>query len=401
MMGLLLGTVVVKPSFSANPLKELFSAYGSVWVTNFKSVPVPSMRRPHCQLRVPLAFFNLFPVGKGLPDRTQIRFWRRWTLEPNLFRHPWTLLGGSGERGGLTGVEVMVGSVGVRTRYGCCRPLGLWKTEIYLLWLGEPCDVSRWNEWFEFGPVLVGGRNEKRLADAVDKLEAEGIEAYGKTVDIADRASLEEFAAYAVSIAPLGNVVNAAGVDAGGGELIVKINMLGTVNFVEAFFPYLEKGAALVNYSSITGYFVQPTPEEMEIWNNPNDSDFVARAKAAIDAREVPERMRLMGDDYRYYPISKTFTQYYTRANTLRFGKKGCRIFSIAPGAFDTPMLREASDDAVEGIALGTAFGRLGDPDEMAEFIVRLLEPGLEYLTGVDLILDGGKFGMTMAKQLD
>lgn len=253
----------------------------------------------------------------------------------------------------------------------------------------------------KFGPVLVGGRNEKRLADAVAKLEEHGIEAYGKTVDIADRASLDEFAAYAASIAPLGNVVNAAGVDAGGGDLIVRINMVGTVNFVEAFFPYLEEGSALVNYSSITGYFVQPTPEERAVWDDPNAADFFEKAKAAIDAREVPEAMRAMGEDYRYYPISKTFTQHYTRANTLRFGKKGCRIFSIAPGAFDTPMLREASDEAVAGIERGTAFGRLGDPDEMAEFIVRLLEPGLGYLTGVDLILDGGKFGMTMAKQLD
>ena len=38
--------------------------------------------------------------------------------------------------------------------------------------------------------------------------------------------------------------------------------------------------------------------------------------------------------------------------------------------------------------------------EEMADFIVRLLEPGHDYLTGVDLILDGGKFGMTTAKQL-
>lgn len=253
----------------------------------------------------------------------------------------------------------------------------------------------------KFGPVLVGGRSEKRLANAVEKLKDSGIEAYGKTVDIADRCSLDEFAAYAASIAPLGNVVNAAGVDAGGGDLIVKVNMVGTVNFVEAFLPYLEEGSALVNYSSITGYFVQPTPRERVIWDSPNDPDFFEKAKAAIDAREVPEAMRAMGDDYRYYPISKAFTQYYTRANTLRFGRKGCRIFSIAPGAFDTPMLREASDETVAGIEKGTAFGRLGNPDEMAEFIVRLLQPGLEYLTGVDLILDGGKFGMTMAKQLD
>ena len=253
----------------------------------------------------------------------------------------------------------------------------------------------------KFGPVLVGGRNQKRLDDAVTKLADAGIEAYGMTVDISDRASLDEFAAYAASLAPLGNVVNAAGVDAGGGDLIVKVNMVGTVNFVEAFLPYLEEGAALVNYSSITGYFVQPTPEELAVWDAPNDPDFFVKAKAAIDAREVPEAMAVMGEDYQYYPISKTFTQYYTRANTRRFGQKGCRIFSIAPGAFDTPMLREASDETVEGIKRGTAFGRLGDPGEMAEFIVRLLEPGLEYLTGVDLILDGGKFGMTMAKQLD
>ena len=253
----------------------------------------------------------------------------------------------------------------------------------------------------KFGPVLVGGRNEKRLANAVAKLEADGVEAYGKTVDIADRASLDEFAAYAASIAPLGNVVNAAGVDTGGGDLIVKVNMVGTINFVEAFLPYLEEGSALVNYSSITGYFVQPTPEEREIWDDPNNPAFFDKVKAAIDAREVPEAMRAMGEDYQYYPISKTFTQYYTRANARRFGKKGCRIFSIAPGAFDTPMLREASEETVAGIERGTAFGRLGDPDEMAEFIVRMLEPGLEYLTGVDLILDGCKFGMTMAKQLD
>ena len=252
----------------------------------------------------------------------------------------------------------------------------------------------------KFGPVLVGGRNQKRLDDAVTKLTDAGIEAYGKTVDISDRTSLDEFAAYAASLAPLGNVVNAAGVDAGGGDLIVKVNMVGTVNFVEAFLPYLEKGATLVNYSSITGYFVQPTPEERAVWDEPNDPDFFAKAKAAIDAREVPEAMAAMGEDYQYYPISKTFTQYYTRANTRRFGQKGCRIFSIAPGAFDTPMLREASDETVEGIRRGTAFGRLGDPGEMAEFIVRLLEPGLEYWTGVDFILDGGKFGMTMAKQL-
>ena len=53
--------------------------------------------------------------------------------------------------------------------------------------------------------------------------------------------------AYAVSIAPIGNVVNAAGVDAGASELIWKVNVQGTINVVEAFLPYIG-GSCLVNY---------------------------------------------------------------------------------------------------------------------------------------------------------
>ena len=64
-------------------------------------------------------------------------------------------------------------------------------------------------------------------------------------------------------------------------------------------------------------------------------------------------------------------------------------------------MLRESPDEVIASIAKSTALGRLGEPEEMADFIMRLLEPGHDYLTGVDLILDGGKFGMTTAKQLD
>ena len=60
-----------------------------------------------------------------------------------------------------------------------------------------------------FGPVLVGGRNQQRLDNAIAELEAAGIDAYGKTVDIADVNSLDDFAKYAASIAPIGALVNA------------------------------------------------------------------------------------------------------------------------------------------------------------------------------------------------
>ena len=54
-----------------------------------------------------------------------------------------------------------------------------------------------------YGPVLIGGRNKKRLEHAMDELKAAGVEAYGKNCDISDLESLREFATYAVSIAPI------------------------------------------------------------------------------------------------------------------------------------------------------------------------------------------------------
>ena len=253
----------------------------------------------------------------------------------------------------------------------------------------------------KFGPVLVGGRNEKRLESALKTLKEAGVEAYGKQLDISDRESMKAFAEYAAGIAPIGNVVNAAAIDSGASELIWKINVQGTINVVEAFLPYLDH-SCVVNYSSITGYFYQPSREELAVWSAPDAPDFFEKSFAIASSKELDERMKFQGPQFLAYIASKRFVIYYTQANALRFGRKNCQIFSVAPGSFDTPMLREISDPAaVARIEAGTAFGRLGAPEEMADFITCLLQPGHQYLTGCDLILDGGKSAMAFVKQYE
>lgn len=253
----------------------------------------------------------------------------------------------------------------------------------------------------KFGPVLVGGRNEKRLESALKTLKEAGVEAYGKQLDISDRESMKAFAEYAAGIAPIGNVVNAAAIDSGASELIWKINVQGTINVVEAFLPYLDH-SCVVNYSSITGYFYQPSREELAVWSAPDVPDFFEKSFAIASSKELDERMKFQGPQFLAYIASKRFVIYYTQANALRFGRKNSQIFSVAPGSFDTPMLREISDPAaVARIEAGTAFGRLGAPEEMVDFITCLLQPGHQYLTGCDLILDGGKSAMAFVKQYE
>ena len=248
--------------------------------------------------------------------------------------------------------------------------------------------------------MLVGGRNEKRLRAALDELERTDVEAYGMACDISDRESVDKFRDYALTLGKIGSVVNAAGVDFDNAsiEQVIDINMLGTINVTESFLPHLEGGAVLVNYSSITGYYYQPTATDIEIWDNPYANDFAERVRASVKRPEMapPD----LNECFPFYAASKRFVMHYTMANASRFGKRGARLFSIAPGAFDTPMYR-AGTVADEKVKAVTAFKRLGTPEEMASLVVELMDPSHGYLTGCDIIHDGGKNAMTLVKQLD
>lgn len=255
----------------------------------------------------------------------------------------------------------------------------------------------------EFGPVLIGGRSPERLENALNELRGTGLEVYGKSCDISDKDSLKEFVEYAASIAPIGNVVNAAGVDYGAvpRDMLLKINMQGTHYVLEAFLPYLDN-SCVVNYSSVTGYFYQPKQEEFDLWMNPDADDFLEKVSDIIPAPTDP-RMVALGPDYTAYAASKRFVMYYTMTNTMRVAQKNnSRIISIAPGSFMTPMLvnqggeNEASSEALKR---GSVFNRFGTSEEMADLIKHLLAPGHEYLTGCDIIMDGGRTALGMYPQ--
>lgn len=252
----------------------------------------------------------------------------------------------------------------------------------------------------KYGPVFIGGRNEKRLADALEQLKREGVEAYGHKLDVSDIDSVREFAEEAKKIAPIGNVVHAAAVDMdmADTETITKINVIGTVNVVETFFPILEEGGSIANYSSVTGYNYSPSEEEIAIWSNPTDASF--EEKFIENLQPLGPAAAFLPESAPSYFASKNFVMFYSKANVARMGKKNCRIFSVAPGSFMTPMLehQEANFDSIKE---GTAFKRFGDPYEMAALFAALLDPAVAYLTGCDVLMDGGKLALRTVPQLD
>ncbi|BCB03422.1 elongation factor P 5-aminopentanone reductase [Bacillus sp. KH172YL63] len=68
----------------------------------------------------------------------------------------------------------------------------------------------------------------------------------------------------------------------------------------------------------------------------------------------------------------------------------GVRVNAVAPGAVETPMMSEFSDDELSGIREEIPMGRLATGDEIADSIQFLLSPKASYITGQTLGVNGG-----------
>ena len=80
----------------------------------------------------------------------------------------------------------------------------------------------------------------------------------------------------------------------------------------------------------------------------------------------------------------------FTRSLAREVGPMGNRVNAVAPGLVATEMIAAMKPDQVKRIVSGTALGRLGNPEEVAEAVSFLASPRSSYITGQCLVVDGG-----------
>jgi NAD(P)-dependent dehydrogenase (short-subunit alcohol dehydrogenase family) len=96
------------------------------------------------------------------------------------------------------------------------------------------------------------------------------------------------------------------------------------------------------------------------------------------------------------YSAAKFGVRGLTKAAALEYAGSNVRINAVCPGYIETPMLFEAIDGAPRGSAGYRAveevqpMNRVGQPSEVAEAVLWLLSDASSYVTGTDLVVDGG-----------
>ncbi|OBH67132.1 oxidoreductase [Mycobacterium intracellulare] len=236
--------------------------------------------------------------------------------------------------------------------------------------------------------VVLCDVRQDRLTTAATTLQELGIAPTVVNCDVTDRRAVADLLGAATNLGSVVSVIHAAGVSPsmGPSDYVMRTNAVGTVNVDEEFYALAGEGAVIVNVASMAAHMLPaeiiPTgqfPLALE------DADaFMDAMMAACDIAPEEARSGLA------YALSKSFVKWYSQSQAERFNARGLRIVSVSPGSIDTEMGRLEEQAGAGAMVADAAVPRWGKPEEMAELLAFCASEKAGYLTGTDILNDGG-----------
>jgi len=143
--------------------------------------------------------------------------------------------------------------------------------------------------------------------------------------------------------------------------------------------------------------------EDLEAWHRViavNQTGMFLGMKHAVPAMRragggsivnVSSTLGVVGaDDYIAYQASKGAVRQMTRSAALSYVKDGIRVNTICPGFIETPMTDELEDEIRDHDIGMTPMARAGKPIEVSYAVLYLASDESSFVTGSDLVVDGG-----------
>lgn len=100
----------------------------------------------------------------------------------------------------------------------------------------------------------------------------------------------------------------------------------------------------------------------------------------------------LIGQGFNHYSASKGAVRALSKAAATTFGRRGIRVNTLFPGIIETPMTQalSTSKDLLDQLIQATPLQRLGQPNDIAQAALFLASDDSSYITGSEIVIDGG-----------
>jgi NAD(P)-dependent dehydrogenase (short-subunit alcohol dehydrogenase family) len=234
--------------------------------------------------------------------------------------------------------------------------------------------------------LLLADLQLKNAEAAANVLADAGYEVSVATVDVSSPDAVNALAGAAAALGPVTGLIHAAGVSPSQAPpaTILKVDLYGTALVLDAFGAIIARGGAGVVIASQSGHRLPPLTVEQN------------KALAMTPVEELLDLpfLQQVTDPLHAYQLSKRGNALRVAAEAVRWGKRGARVNTISPGIIITPLAREELDgprgDGYRRMINASAAGRPGTPDEVGGVAALLMGPDGAFITGSDILMDGG-----------
>ncbi len=242
--------------------------------------------------------------------------------------------------------------------------------------------------------VVLADVNQAALEVTAESLRADGYDVVEQMTDVSNRDSVAALAGTASELGRIEVVVHTAGVSPvqASVEAILKVDLLGAALLLDAFSGIVAPSGAGVFISSMAGTLA---PLEPDLERRLMDS-------ATADLLSLPElSAEAITDPGTAYSFAKRANQLRVRSGAVTWGRRGARVNSISPGIISTPMgnaeLAGPNGEFMRGMIAGSPAGRVGTAHDIASAVEFLVGPAASFITGTDLLVDGGVVASLLA----
>ncbi|WDG18828.1 SDR family oxidoreductase [Microbacterium sp. Clip185] len=232
--------------------------------------------------------------------------------------------------------------------------------------------------------VLLADFNEAGLNAVAAELRGDGFSVETRAVDVSDAASVRALAATAAEMGPIMQLAHTAGLSPvqASAPAIIAVDLVGVAMTLDAFGEVIAPGGAGVVIASMAGQLAQITPEQdRALEETPTDRLGSLPFLSGITPTDA-------------YSFAKRANQTRMHAASVTWGHRGARVNTVSPGIISTPMgqqeLAGPAGDGMRAMIEGSGTGRIGTPDDIAAAVAFLLGPDATFITGTDLLVDGG-----------
>lgn len=236
--------------------------------------------------------------------------------------------------------------------------------------------------------VLLADMRLENATAAAEIMANAGFETSVAAVDVSSRDAVRALVEKACSLGEVTGLIDAAGVSPSQASptTILKVDLYGTAMVLEEFGQVIARGGSGVVIASQSGHRLPALTDEQ------NKTLATAPVEALLSLPFLQADQ--VKDSLHAYQLAKRGNSLRVMAEAVRWGKRGARVNAISPGIIMTPLAR---DELTGPRGAGyrrmievSAAQRAGTPDEVATIAALLMGAEGAFITGSDILMDGG-----------